>query len=140
MKPAFRVRLAHGAGLSITLALASAALAQTAPLGTMTSQGTAGLDQQLVTTARSAAPSPISGQATIAVAENGKLRTLTEGSNGWTCLPSFAGAPGQTGNDMVGKPICVDQSAAWLRYLRNTRTRLCLRVLSCRPLRRLRSV
>ncbi len=76
-------------------------------------------DQRAIVTARKAAPTPIASDATVAVNENGRLRVVLKGSNGWTCLPSMAttAATGQT----TAAPICVDGNGvvwiqAWLDH------------------------
>ncbi len=90
--------------------------------GTMGATGGASItNEQFITIAQSAAPSGVSEGATIAINENGKLRTLREGSNGWTCLPSFPQGGAQAAGGMTGKPICVDRNGldwiqAWLDH------------------------
>jgi hypothetical protein len=57
-----------------------------------------------------AAPSAVAGQATIlAMDDKMQIRTLREGSNGWTCLPDMASTPGTD-------PMCLDQNGmAWAK-------------------------
>jgi hypothetical protein len=103
-----------GLSAASAVALTTASFAQA-----QTTTGATGQQQQ-ITTAESAAPSSISGAATIAVNENGKLRTLREGTNGWTCLTSFPASSTQAA-EMAGKPICVDKNGlewiqAWMEH------------------------
>lgn len=67
-------------------------------------------DQAKVLSATSAAPASISAAATVLdwPAEPGAaMRTLREGTNGWTCLPDM---PQTSGTD----PMCLD--AAWMGW------------------------
>ncbi|WP_395622580.1 hypothetical protein [Sphingomonas daechungensis] len=59
-----------------------------------------------VTSAMSAAPASIAGDATIVqAAADGKMTTLREGKNGWTCMPDSPTTPGPD-------PMCMDANAA----------------------------
>ena len=66
-----------------------------------------------VQSAMAAAPESISGKATIVQAgADGAMKTLREGSNGWTCMPDNPVTPGPD-------PMCMDASAgqwamAWI--------------------------
>ncbi len=81
----------------VALAAASAVLAQSDP--NATAAAPSGQDQQLTTKAQPAAPASISKDAAIAVAENGKLRTIRQGSNGWTSSLQFScWRPGSSDN------------------------------------------
>jgi hypothetical protein len=63
-------------------------------------------DQKLIKSAMSAAPKKVSGAATIVAMEaDGKMRTLREGTNGFTCMPDNPTTPG-------ADPMCMDK-AAW---------------------------
>lgn len=67
--------------------------------------------------ATTAAPAAISAQATILdwpAEEGGEMRTLREGSNGWTCLPDL---PVTEGSD----PMCLDDQ--WLRFMQAVMSR-----------------
>ncbi len=70
-------------------------------------------DQDLITSAMSAAPKSVAEGATIIVMDaSNNARTLREGSNGWTCMPDSPASPGQD-------PMCLDQNAmewagAWI--------------------------
>jgi hypothetical protein len=63
-------------------------------------------DQKLINSAMSAAPKKVSRAATIvAMDADGKMRTLREGTNGFTCMPDNPTTPGPD-------PMCMDK-AAW---------------------------
>ena len=70
-------------------------------------------DKQLIASAMSAAPAAIGKGATIVVMEaDGKMRTLREGKNGFTCMPDNPATPGPD-------PMCMDKNAmewvhAWI--------------------------
>ena len=70
-------------------------------------------DQDLITSAMSAAPKAVAEGATIVVMDaNNNARTLRQGTNGWTCMPDSPASPGQD-------PMCLDQNAmewaaAWI--------------------------
>ena len=59
-----------------------------------------------VASAMSAAPASISQGATIMQAQaDGSMKTLREGTNGWTCMPDSPATPGPD-------PMCMDANAA----------------------------
>jgi len=66
-----------------------------------------------IKSAMSAAPEAISGDATIVqAAADGSMKTLREGTNGWTCMPDSPATPGPD-------PMCMDANAgewamAWI--------------------------
>ncbi len=70
-------------------------------------------DLKLIGSAMRAAPRQVGEGATIVVAEpGGKLRTLREGRNGFTCMPDNPATPGPD-------PMCMDKAAmewvnAWM--------------------------
>jgi len=72
-------------------------------------------DMQLIESAMSAAPSNVAKGATIVVMEaDGKLRTLLNGTNGFTCMPDNPATPGPD-------PMCMDKNAlewaiAWVEH------------------------
>lgn len=99
------------------------ALAQT-PTGTPADTGsptpaTPDTSVARITSAMSAAPAAVSGNATILdfpAITGGQPVLLRTGSNGWTCFPDNAMTPG---ND----PVCLDkQFQAWLDAYNNRRT------------------
>lgn len=70
-------------------------------------------DKQLIASAMSAAPAKVAKGATIVAMEaDGKMRTLREGKNGFTCMPDNPATPGPD-------PMCMDKNAlewahAWI--------------------------
>jgi hypothetical protein len=63
-------------------------------------------DQKMIKSAMSAAPRKVARAATIVVmGADGKMRTLREGTNGFTCMPDNPATPGPD-------PMCMDK-AAW---------------------------
>ena len=70
-------------------------------------------DKQMITSAMSAAPAKVAQGATIVAMEaDGKMRTLREGKNGFTCMPDNPATPGPD-------PMCMDKNAmewvhAWI--------------------------
>ena len=70
-------------------------------------------DQKLIASAMMAAPKKVGAKATIIAMEaDGKMRTLREGSNGFTCMPDNPATPGPD-------PMCMDKNAlewagAWI--------------------------
>lgn len=73
-------------------------------------------DQELIANAQSAAPPSIARDASVVVmAADGKMRTLKQGTNGWTCMPDDPSTPGPD-------PMCADPNAwDWnLAYMAHT--------------------
>jgi len=72
-------------------------------------------DKKLIASAMSAAPRAISAHATIVtMSGDGKMRTLRNGTNGWTCMPDDPHTPGDD-------PMCLDPNAwewagAWMSH------------------------
>ena len=72
-------------------------------------------DKQLIESAMSAAPSNVAKGATIVAMEaDGKMRTLLNGTNGFTCMPDNPATPGPD-------PMCMDKNAlewamAWIEH------------------------
>ena len=70
-------------------------------------------DSQMIKSAMQAAPAKVAAGATIvAIGEDGKMRTLREGKNGFTCMPDNPATPGPD-------PMCMDKAAlewagAWM--------------------------
>jgi hypothetical protein len=65
-------------------------------------------DAEMIQSAMRAAPANVSKHATIvAMGADGKMRTLREGTNGFTCMPDSPATPGPD-------PMCMDKNAlAW---------------------------
>jgi len=72
-------------------------------------------DAKLIASAMSAAPASVSKGATIvAMGADGSMRTLRQGTNGWTCMPDNPTTPGPD-------PMCMDKNAmewagAWMAH------------------------
>ena len=72
-------------------------------------------DEQLIASARSAAPPNVAKGATVvAMAADGNMRTLLSGTNGFTCMPDNPATPGPD-------PMCMDKNAlewamAWVGH------------------------
>ncbi|SEJ50797.1 hypothetical protein [Frateuria terrea] len=66
-------------------------------------------DAKLIASAMRAAPAAVGRHATImAMQPDGSMRTLRQGTNGFTCIPDAPSTPGQD-------PMCADKSAmAWI--------------------------
>jgi hypothetical protein len=75
----------------------------------------AGAKGDPIASAESAAPASISHSATvISIGADGKVTTLREGKNGWTCIPDAPETPGPD-------PMCMDANAskwgmAWMGH------------------------
>ena len=70
-------------------------------------------DAALIRSAESAAPAPLSTQASIyAMTEKGEMRTLREGSNGWWCMPDSPATPGP--DPMCGDANAMEWAMAWI--------------------------
>ena len=69
-------------------------------------------DADLIASAMRAAPAAIAKSATIVTMEaDGKMRTLRNGTNGFTCMPDAPSTPGPD-------PMCMDQNAMeWVHAL-----------------------
>jgi hypothetical protein len=72
-------------------------------------------DKHMIASAMSAAPAKVAKKATIMAMEaDGKMRTLREGTNGFTCMPDNPATPGPD-------PMCMDKNAmewvhAWISH------------------------
>ena len=72
-------------------------------------------DQKMIKSAMRAAPKKVSAGATIvATGADGQMRTLREGTNGFTCMPDNPATPGPD-------PMCMDKAAlewagAWMGH------------------------
>ena len=96
----------------LMLAASSLASAADAPMA----HGMAKMsDSQLIKSAMAAAPKKVAAGATIIAADkDGKMRTLREGTNGFTCMPDNPTTPGPD-------PMCMDKAAfewagAWMAH------------------------
>jgi len=72
-------------------------------------------DDEMLKSAMSAAPEAVSKDATImAMNDKMEMRTLRQGTNGWTCFPDMPSTPG-------ADPMCVDKNGvdwamAWMSH------------------------
>lgn len=72
-------------------------------------------DKALIASAMSAAPAGVGRGATVvAMGHDGKMRTLRNGGNGFTCMPDNPATPGKD-------PMCMDKNAlewamAWMEH------------------------
>ena len=77
------------------------------------SQKAQDMDKQIISSAMSAAPPNVGLNATVvAIGADGKIKTIREGSNGFTCMPDNPATPGPD-------PMCMDKNAlewamAWI--------------------------
>ncbi len=77
--------------------------------------GSSAADKKAIASAMSAAPKKVSASATIiAMGADGKIRTLRQGQNNFTCMPDNPATPGPD-------PMCMDQAAlewvnAWIGH------------------------
>jgi hypothetical protein len=69
-------------------------------------------DEELIKSARSAAPKKVAEGATVvAMDKDGTMRTLHQGTNGFTCMPDAPNTPGPD-------PMCMDKnSMEWVHAL-----------------------
>ncbi len=102
------------------LGIAAAAFASVAASGQMAMSGPdkpmvmSKTDKALIASAMMAAPKIVAKNATIVTMDaSGKLRTLRQGSNGFTCMPDDPQTPGPD-------PMCMDKaSMEWLGAMMN---------------------
>ncbi len=94
--PGLKNRLTIAAAILVAIGSAQAADAKTPS------------DAQMIASAMHAAPARVAKDATIiAMGADGKMRTLRQGSNAFTCMPDNPTTPGPD-------PMCMDQNAlAW---------------------------
>ncbi len=97
-----------------TVVCVAGALALLSPVA-MAKTRKAPSDASLIKSAMSAAPKSVAEKATIiAMTADMKMRTLRQGSNGWTCMPDNPETPGPD-------PMCADENAmafigAWVGH------------------------
>ncbi len=72
-------------------------------------------DKKLIKSAMQAAPKKVSANATIvAMGADGKMRTLREGTNGFTCMPDNPATPGP--DPMCGDKAAWEWAGAWMGH------------------------
>lgn len=95
--------------------VAGLTLLSAAQAATTTKPKAAPTDASLIKSAMSAAPKSVSEKATIiSMSADMKMRTVRQGSNGWTCMPDNPATPGPD-------PMCADENAmgfvsAWVGH------------------------
>lgn len=94
----------HMSTLGALAAIALAGLAQAEEMA----DGAAMTDEAMIASAMAAAPARVGANAAIvAMGADGKMRTLREGKNSFTCMPDNPATPGPD-------PMCMDAAAmAW---------------------------
>jgi hypothetical protein len=104
----FTTMLACSAVSLPLIALAAGASAQQHAAPAMT-------DEDMIKSAMSAAPEAVAtGAAIVAVEADGKMRTLRQGSNGFTCLPDNPSSPGP--DPMCGDANAMEWAQAWIGH------------------------
>src|SRR5436305_2131265 len=89
-------------GLWVAIGIALVALAAS---GRAQTKKAAQTDSELIASAMPAAPKAVAEGATIvAVSEDGSMKTLRKGTNGFTCMPDNPVTPGPD-------PMCLDSNA-----------------------------
>lgn len=111
-----RNRLRIAATSALTLALAACSGGEEAAAPAPSPETVATIDHSdPMASAMSAAPAAVGEGATlVAVGEDGSMKTLREGTNGWTCMPDNPVTPGPD-------PMCMDANAlkwaaAWMAH------------------------
>ncbi len=100
---------------TILFSLLSAFLAAALPNAQAADKKSTMNDRKLIASATSAAPPAVGKHGTIVVMEpDGKMRTLRQGTNGFTCMPDNPATPGPD-------PMCMDKNAmewasAWVEH------------------------
>lgn len=102
---------------AVAILLTQTVMAADAEMSAMGKKGAAMSvgDQKLIQSAMRAAPKKVGSAATIVAAgADGQMRTLREGTNGFTCMPDNPATPGPD-------PMCMDKTAwewagAWMSH------------------------
>jgi hypothetical protein len=101
-----------GLGLALSLAFAGSGFGQDMHMAAGQAMPS---DAAMIESAMSAAPAAVAKSATIvAMGADGKMRTLRQGTNGFTCMPDSPTTPGPD-------PMCMDANAlawgmAWMQH------------------------
>jgi hypothetical protein len=94
------------AGAAITATTACDKNQAATPVGNSQESPSAQSQNDPVASAESAAPASIAKKAAILTVDaNGAMKTIREGTNGWTCMPDAPDTPGPD-------PMCMDSNAA----------------------------
>jgi len=113
-KPIFALG-SMAAVLSIAFAQTLLAADVAAPASGAKASPSSAADKKMIASAMRAAPKKVSAAATIvAMNADGTMRTLREGTNGFTCIPDNTATPGPD-------PMCMDKAAfewagAWMGH------------------------
>jgi hypothetical protein len=102
------IRTISSMAATLAILFAQTAIAADTAMPLMGAKGAApsAADQKMIQSAMRAAPKKVSAAATIiAMGADGQMRTLREGTNGFTCMPDNPATPGPD-------PMCMDK-AAW---------------------------
>lgn len=101
--------------LAVMFAQAAIAADEAMPAKGAKGAAVSAADQKMIKSAMRAAPKKVSAGATIvATGADGQMRTLREGTNGFTCMPDNPATPGPD-------PMCMDKAAlewagAWMGH------------------------
>ncbi|RFC37025.1 MAG: hypothetical protein DID92_2727743332 [Candidatus Nitrotoga sp. SPKER] len=103
--------------VALTIAFAQTAIGTdiTMPAADIKAHATSTTNKNLIRSAMQAAPKKVSAAATIIIMNaDGTMRTLREGTNGFTCMPDNPATPGPD-------PMCMDKTAmewagAWIAH------------------------
>lgn len=105
-----------GVAVCVLMSMHAAAAAADKPMQHGAKADTASAsDSKMIKSAKQAAPRKVADGATIvAMDADGKMRTLAEGKNGFTCMPDNPATPGPD-------PMCMDKAAlewasAWIGH------------------------
>src|SRR5919206_1502331 len=97
-----------GASLPLIVLAAGAGAQQHAAPAAMT-------DEDMIKSAMAAAPEEVAKRATVvAIGADGKMRTLRQGDNGFTCLPDNPASPGP--DPMCGDANAMAWAQAWMEH------------------------
>lgn len=109
-----RVLLLGAGAVALASAAASAQMAMSGPMKPATLSKA---DMAAIASAMTAAPKGVAKNATVVTMDAaGKMRTLRQGSNGFTCMPDDPQTPGPD-------PMCMDKNAmAWVAAMMNHKT------------------
>lgn len=109
----FALLAAAGASLALSACNQQPTATTNEANGTISAAASTADHSDPVASAMAAAPASISDKATIIQAQaDGSMKSLREGSNGWTCMPDSPATPGPD-------PMCMDANAlkwaqAWM--------------------------
>ena len=89
----------------LSILVSAVAMVAMISISQATSQKSDDMDSKLIASAMSAAPTNVGAGATVvAMGADGEMRTVREGTNGFTCMPDNPATPGPD-------PMCMDKNA-----------------------------